>query len=238
MKKGQEPGLAITYFPKFIVKRESMERKIKKISRDVSDAQLKQDLKQYQDKSLELGASRVKVVKADEIPVDERVTLKCQIPLCFGYGVCANCPPYTLKPAELRALLKKYQWAIFFVTDIPSEIIVRDKVTIKERVAAYQNVYKIVTEIESMAFYDGHYLAFGFGAGSCRHTFCGLEKDCQAMRGEKCKFSLRARPSMEAVGIDVYKMVDSVGWDIYPIGSNAKPEDIPKGTLAGIIIVR
>ena len=27
------------------------------------------------------------------------------------------------------------------------------------------------------------------------------------------------------------------GWDIYPIGSNAKPEDMPKGVLAGIVIV-
>jgi hypothetical protein len=42
---------------------------------------------------------------------------------------------------------------------------------------------------------------------------------------------------MEAVGIDVYRLVASVGWNIYPIGSGAKPEDMPKGTLAGIIIV-
>ncbi len=43
---------------------------------------------------------------------------------------------------------------------------------------------------------------------------------------------------MEAVGIDVYRMVVSAGWDIYPIGSNAKPDQIPHGTLAGIVIVR
>jgi hypothetical protein len=43
---------------------------------------------------------------------------------------------------------------------------------------------------------------------------------------------------MEAVGIDVYKMAATIGWDIYPIGSNAKPEAISKGTLAGIIIIQ
>ena len=42
---------------------------------------------------------------------------------------------------------------------------------------------------------------------------------------------------MEAVGLDAYKMVVRAGWDIYPIGSNAKPEDIQFGLLAGIIIV-
>jgi len=58
------------------------------------------------------------------------------------------------------------------------------------------------------------------------------------MEGKRCRISLRSRPSMEAVGIDVYKIVAAAGWDIYPIGSNAKWEDIPKGTLAGIIIVQ
>ena len=215
-----------------------MEKKPRKITVDRAGVQLKQDLERYKEKALELGASKVRIIQADEIPVDERVTLKCQVPRCFGYGVSANCPPYTLKPADLRAHLRKYKWAIFFIKDVPPEVIVRDKATIKERVAAYQNVYEIVTEIESMAFYDGHYLAFGFGAGSCRHTFCGLEEDCEALKGQKCRFSLKARPSMEAVGIDVYKMVASSGWDIYPIGSSARPEDIPKGILAGIVIVQ
>jgi len=215
-----------------------MEQQTKKIKVDISETQIQHDLERYINKALELGASKAKVYQTDEIPVDERVVLKCQIPRCFGYGVSANCPPNTLKPEELREHLKKYKWAVFFVTDIPSEVIVRDKTTIKERVAVYQKVFKIVSEIESMAFYDGHYLAFGFGAGSCRHTYCGLEDECQAMNGKKCKFSLRARPSMEAVGIDVFKMVALSGWDIYPIGSNAKSSDIPKGVLAGIIIVR
>jgi hypothetical protein len=60
----------------------------------------------------------------------------------------------------------------------------------------------------------------------------------KTLEGKKCRFSLRSRPSMEAVGIDVYQMVARAGWDIYPIGSDDKPEDIPKGTLAGLIIVQ
>ena len=214
-----------------------MSKKIKKIRLDVNDKSLKKDLEAYKEQAIKLGASRVKILKADEIPVDDRVILKCQVPRCFGYGVGAHCPPNTLKPEELRKYLTKYQWAIFFIIDVPSEVIVRNKATIKERVSVYQKVYKIVGDIESAAFYDGHYLAFGFAAGSCKHTFCGLEENCVAMEGKRCRFSLRARPSMEAVGIDVYKMVAQAGWEIYPIASNARPEDIPKGTLAGLIIV-
>ena len=215
-----------------------MGRKVRKIAVDMYEDRLPQDLERYRDLALKLGATRAKIVKSEDIPVDERVTLKCQIPRCFGYGVSAHCPPNTMKPAELHDLLQKYRWAVFFIKEVPPEVIVRDKATIKERVAAYQEVYKIVNELESAAFYDGHYLAFGFAAGSCRHTFCGQQEGCLAMEGKKCRFSLKSRPSMEAVGIDVYHMAAQAGWDIYPIGSDAKPEDMPKGTLAGIVIVQ
>ena len=211
---------------------------VNKITANRNEASLQGNLQRYCEKALELGATKAMVVATEDIPVDERVTLKCQIPRCFGYGAGAHCPPNTLKPAELREILKGYRWAVFFIKDVPPQVIVRDKATIKERIAAYQEVYKIVNEVESMAFYDGHYLAFGFAAGSCRHTFCSQQETCQAMEGKKCRFSLRSRPSMEAVGIDVYHMVAKAGWDIYPIGSDAKPENMPKGTLAGIIIVQ
>jgi len=210
----------------------------RKIALEVPAAQVAQDLERYCARALELGASRCRVVRADEIPVDERVVLKCQVPRCFGYGAGAQCPPHTLKPHELRAVLQKCQWGVFFLQDVPAHVVVRDKATIKERVAAYQNVFKIVNEIESMAFYDGHYLAFGFAAGSCRHTYCGLEDDCQALKGLKCRFALRSRPSMEAVGIDVYRLAAASGWEIYPIGSDAQAADVPKASLAGIVIVR
>jgi predicted metal-binding protein len=215
-----------------------MTKRVDRITIDMNAARLQEDLERYKAKALDLGASRAAIVRVHEIPVDERIVLKCQIPRCFGYGTSAHCPPNTMKPAELREVLKGYQWAVFFISDIPPEVIVRDKGTLKEREAAYQKIFNIVNEIESMAFYDGHYLAFGFAAGSCRHTFCSGQESCQAMEGKRCRIALRSRPSMEAVGIDVYKMAATLGWDIYPIGSNAKSEDIPKGTLAGIIIIQ
>jgi predicted metal-binding protein len=215
-----------------------MTKRVDRITIDMNAARLPEDLERYKAKALELGASRATIVRVQGIPVDERIVLKCQIPRCFGYGTSVHCPPNTMKPAELRDLLKGYQWAVFFTSDVPPEVIVRDRATIREREAAYQKIFNIVNEIESMAFYDGHYLAFGFAAGSCRHTFCGGQESCQALEGKRCRIALRSRPSMEAVGIDVYKMAAALGWDIYPIGSDAKPEDIPKGTLAGIIIIQ
>ncbi len=215
-----------------------MSRKIEKVTEDMHRGRLQEDLEKYRRKALEMGATQAVVVPVQDIVVDERVSMKCRIPRCFGYGAGAHCPPHTMKPAELQDLLKKYHNAVFFIMQVPPEVIVREKATIKERVAAYQQVFKIVSEVESMAFYDGHYLAFGFAAGSCRHTFCYQQEDCQALQGKRCRFSLLARPSMEAVGIDVYKMTAAQDWEIYPIGSSAQPQEIPHGTLAGIVIVQ
>jgi predicted metal-binding protein len=211
---------------------------IEKISVDMKDDRLPEDLEKYREKAIEMGAAKAAVIKVKDIPVDDRIPLKCEIPRCFGYGASAHCPPNTLKPERLRKILEKYQWAILFIKEVPPEVIVRDKATIKERIEVYQDVFKIVNEVESMAFYDGHYLAFGFGAGSCKHSFCSRQENCQALEGKRCRFPLLSRPSMEAVGIDVYKLVTRTGWDIYPIGSNAKPDQIPKGTLTGIVIVQ
>ena len=105
-------------------------RTIERITVDRQAARLPKDLEKYCQKALEMGATQAKVVSAQEIIVDDRVPLKCQIPRCFGYGAGAQCPPNTLKPAELRELLQKFQFAVFFIKEVPPEVIVRDKATI------------------------------------------------------------------------------------------------------------
>ena len=84
-----------------------MSRTVEKITVDMNQDRLPQDLERYRQQALKLGATQAKIVTADEIPVDERVTLKCQIPRCFGYGVSAHCPPNTMKPAELQSFIEK-----------------------------------------------------------------------------------------------------------------------------------
>ncbi|MFC1798827.1 DUF2284 domain-containing protein [Thermodesulfobacteriota bacterium] len=213
-----------------------MENQIVKIGTSIDESKLLKELERYKEKAFELGAANAKIIKAKEILVDERVPLKCQIPRCFGYGSSAHCPPNTMKPDELRKHLENYQWAIFFTRSLPTELLLRDAAD-KDRIAAFQSIYKYVKSIESMAFYDGHYLAFGLGAGSCRRTFCGQHKTCSALEGKSCRFGLLARPSMEAVGVNVYKMTAAAGWDIYPIGSHANAEETPEAVLAGLVVV-
>lgn len=213
-----------------------MKRKIGKINPQVPEDRLNKDLSKYRQEAIRLGATDSKIITMESIPIDERVSLKCKIPICFGYGTSINCPPYTVTPSELKEITKKYRYAIFFKLDVEPEVIVRNRETIHKRVSAYKKIFEIVNTIESMAFYDGYYLAVGFAAGSCKSTYC-YSLECSALKRERCRHELKVRPSMEAVGIDAYKLATSIGWDTYPIGSSCNPQDIPKGSLMGLVLV-
>lgn len=95
---------------------------------------------------------------------------------------------------------------------------------------------EIVSKIESAAFYDGNHLATGF-AGGCKGLWCP-DEDCSALQiGGTCRHPLRARAGMDAVGMDAYTMASQAGWEIYPAGEGAKPEDLPHGTRLGIVLI-
>jgi len=210
--------------------------KVDRVDLERKDEALAKSLETYAVRAVEMGATAAQAVPASEVPVDPRVSLKCSIPKCFGYGTSAHCPPYSMKPEETAAIVEKYRMALVLSLETPSPVIVRDKTTIRERVDAYKKIFEMVSKIESSAFYDGYYLSVGFAAGSCKSTYC-YNVPCSVLQNEKCRLSLRARPSMEAVGIDCYKLATKLGWEIYPIGSDASADCIPHGLLMGLILV-
>lgn len=210
---------------------------LSKITDDRNQAKLPQDLEKYCRYALELGADEAQVVEVSKIPVEDAVAFKCRVPRCFGYNNCAQCPPHAPKPAEIRQLLNSYRHGLLFVRRVSPELLKRDR-NDKERKAAFMSILDIVGKLESAAFYDGHYLAVGFSAGSCFSSLCDPNLGCQVLKGEKCRFPLKARPSMEAVGMDVYRLIAAAGWDIYPFGRDANPEDIPVANLAGLVLIQ
>ena len=38
--------------------------------------------------------------------------------------------------------------------------------------------------------------------------------------------------------MDVYGLIASSGWEIYPYGSDANPEDIPVANLTGLVLIQ
>jgi len=216
----------------------------------IDERQIQEDLKQYHIMAMELGASDAAIIRADRLIVQERVRGKCSIPKCAEYGTNLHCPPYSPTAKEIREILKDYTYGIAVRLRIDPEYtagsLIQDcylRAEIDEEKhyltlgKKYKKMFFIVSEIESRAFYDGYYLAMAFASGSCKNVFC-FKKKCQGLTpGAGCRNPLRARPSMEAVGFDAYKMASDLDWPIYAIGGKSEPEGVPSASLLGLILI-
>ena len=161
---------------------------------------------------------------------DERVQLKCRYPPCRHYGRNLMRPPFTPSVGRFKRYVSRYRSAILVeVEDRVSQSIKRT-LSSKKRYAeliknesflkkydrwhakVWRRLHKVVSEIEREAFRRNYYFSLGLGA-----EHCALCQRCDVER--PCKNPLMARPSMEAVGIDVHKTVKNAGltlrWNPY-----------------------
>ncbi|MEE9201897.1 MAG: DUF2284 domain-containing protein [Dehalococcoidia bacterium] len=215
---------------------------VRPIPREVSPQEVQAALKGYCELAMSLGASGALAIPREQVVVDERVRLKCFIPRCQRMGETPNCPPHTPEPDQVRQALDKYSWAVLLKTDIQP---VADYMPLRGRQAGqrpkalyfHAETGRIVTEVEDQAFRDGFYLALGLGGGSCKDHLCNGQV-CQFLDSGRCRFPLKARPSMEALGIDVFGLVSRVGWGIYPTAIH-EPElgAIPCGNSVGLVFI-
>lgn len=180
----------------------------------------------------EFGATNVVSFSAKRVAVDERVRLKCLVPVCDDYGLNLMCPPNVMSVQEFREILARYNWAILIQIEelIPAEMMKEirqaDDVAALYKSMRFKDSYKktfdpiklklhrVVHKVESQTFALGYRFATGFIAGSCK-----LCPECVAKNSqESCRHPFRARPSMEAVGIDVFKTAQNAGlpFDIPP----------------------
>ncbi|MFO7675298.1 MAG: DUF2284 domain-containing protein [bacterium] len=141
--------------------------------------------------ALEAGATVAKAIPAQKVVTAEWVRLKCQYG-CGGYGKRLGCPPRTPTPEQTRRVIAEYRRAVIYAFDSNRTMRLRRKWV------------RLPAEIERQAFLDGHYKAFGLGAGPCR-----LCADCNA--DGLCRHPEIARPAMEACGIDVYATCRNAG---------------------------
>jgi predicted metal-binding protein len=186
-----------------------------------------------QQEALLLGASDAYVVRAADVPVEDAVVEMCRPPACDSYGTCANCPPFVMTPAEARALISRFDKAVFFKIDVEPGLLFSD-----EQFSPFGEIFRIVSRLEQRARELEWKHAAGLGAGSCKPVLCP-DIPCAVLTGEgKCRFPGFARPSMEALGVNVFRLAESVHWPMYQIIRASDPEEIPSAMLAGMVLVR
>jgi predicted metal-binding protein len=220
-------------------------------SRSVKEEEIRTHLEGFREKALALGASAAEVIPTSHVVVEERVWMKCLVPRCAALrdGGSPYCPPHTPHPDFMRKVFSQYDWAILFKTDVEplEDYIPTSEVRAKELLSKrgqtqegrgfHEKTWEILGQLESYVQSKRYDLAMGFGAGSCKHSLCH-GAPCGVFQNGNCRFPFRARPSMEAVGIDVFDLANKVGWEIYMIRS-VEPDlsIIPCAISVGIVLV-
>ncbi|RLG30795.1 hypothetical protein DRN98_07050, partial [Methanosarcinales archaeon] len=146
------------------------------------------------------------VIPVEKIAIDERTRIKCQFG-CPNYRRGLMCPPYVPAPEVFSKVLNRYNWAILFEFEVPGEDVKRVDEVQKQVQALIERM-----ELEAMSL--GYNFALGLKAGGCR--ICDR---CVAWLGEEnllCRHPDRARPAMEALGIDVIQTLRNTGYDTIP----------------------
>ena len=143
----------------------------------------------YVKTALEAGAHDARLIATDTVVTAQWVRLKCQFG-CGGYGQCLTCPPHSPTPEKTAQVLREYRVALLVHSEGEVE------------------VTPLVVALERRAFIEGYHKAFAMGAGPCE-----LCKSCLPDKRE-CRHPEKARPAMEACGIDVFQTARNNGFPI------------------------
>lgn len=150
---------------------------------------------------LERGFEDFRWLDPRELVVAEWVRMKCLFG-CPDYGKNASCPPNTPPVEACARFFGEYRRAVVFHF---AKTVKRPE----DRHAWSRGVNLRLLEVEAEVFKAGFVKAFLMPMDSC--NYC---PDCPGVRTECRKLKL-ARPSPDAMAIDVFATVRKIG---YPIG--------------------
>jgi predicted metal-binding protein len=148
----------------------------------------------------EHGYTNFRWIDPREIVVAQWVRMKCAFG-CGEYGHNASCPPNTPSVPECRAFFEEYTTAV--ILHFPKAM--EDP---EARHAWSREVNQGLVKLERAVFLAGFPKAFLLAMDSCE-----LCSECTGSRGT-CKHPRQARPSPEAMAVDVFSTVRKYGYPI------------------------
>lgn len=166
-------------------------------------------------------------VSPGQIVVSHWVRFKCRYG-CKGYAKHMGCPPYAPSVEETAKMIREYSSGILLRFDgVPGHPELKPDEIPDDFHPFFRDlilwVNGTVHYLEKMAFYDGFYKAFGFGAYPCiycEHQHCVAEEEPgivdESIR-RKCRHPDLVRPTMEGAGMDVFATANNVGWRLETI---------------------
>ena len=173
----------------------------------MQDAKLAADLKTLQAKAVELGASAAKIVSIPTVKTGAWTRMKCQYG-CPNYGATLCCPPYAPDYETTQKFLSQYQYGLLVEYTFPLDPNAKQDFASAD-LKMSNKLLDILLTLERDAFLANHYRAFTLKAGRCRL--------CEKCNLQKCVHPTKARPSLEACGIDVFALATDNGFPMQVI---------------------
>jgi predicted metal-binding protein len=171
---------------------------------------------------LDRGASRAVVVPASTVALDPEAPANAHHDPCSCPGLNLMSPPLAPRPTEFAGWLGSFGTAILtevtapFPVDDPWRqggpgwrcawtLLRSDPARWSAMQPAWRRLHEVTMWLERECMRCGYYLAVGFGAGDCE--LCDV---CDT--SELCVEPYAARPSLEALGVDVVRTREAAGW--------------------------
>lgn len=132
-----------------------------------------------------------KEISTENIIVSPRPIWKCRT--CPVYGKSPSCPPYAPSWEEAKEWIRHFKKALL----IKFEINYKNFEEEKRKVLLY------LLKKEEKLFKAGNPYAFALFPGNCN-----LCEECEFERSKRCKMPTKVRPSLDAIGIELSKIVD------------------------------
>lgn len=183
--------------------------------------------------ALQLGVSDARLIHTSCLRVEDELARICEDPGCPGYGQGAGCPPHVMKPEVFRRMLPEFPRSLVFKFDVPTAVLLGDG-----RYEISRLVHETAADLEGRALSFGYTAARGLAAGSCRRIFCAAEKDCPVIaESGPCRHPDAARPSISGLGVNFFELARTVGWPMARITSESRPDQVPMGLMAGVVLL-
>jgi len=173
---------------------------------EIGDAALTDDLARFLIQARNFGAAETKIIDPRRVLTGAWVRMKCQYgSKHFGTSWC--CPPHSPTAPETRQVLDGFTRGI----------ILRFRAAGDDYLPKLIEFHDGIRDMETDLFMAGYYKAFAYLSGHCM-----LCQQCSLKNNAACIKPDRARPSMEASGIDVFGTVRDAGFEIHPISQRGE----------------
>ena len=150
-------------------------------------------------------------IDAQKIVIAQWVRMKCMFG-CMEYGKSGSCPPNVPSVAECERFFRDYSEAVIFHFEKKVQ-------KPEDRYAWTRQVNTKLLKLEREVFLAGYPKAFLLFMDTCY-----LCNDCTGSR-TKCLNKKLARPTPEALAVDVYSTVKQVGYPIEVISDYSQKMD-------------